>query len=116
HQDQQEKIETLARIQNYHMQMFAYYLSKLQSVRDGDGTLLDHMTIVYGSNMSNSNLHNHYPLPVVVAGGGSGTLRGNRHIKCADHTPMANLLVTILGKSGVSIDKMGDSTGTVADL
>jgi hypothetical protein len=98
------------------MQMFAYYLNKLRTTADGDGSLLDHSMILYGSNMSSSNLHNHFPLPTVLVGGGSGQLKGNRHMKYADHTPMTNLLITMLGKLGIAMDKVGDSTGTLADL
>jgi hypothetical protein len=110
HQNDPSKMATLARIQNYHMQMFAYYLAKLRSAKDGEGTLLDHSIVLYGSNMSNSNLHNHFPLPVVLAGGGGGT-KGDRHLKCPDETPMTNLLVSMLGKADVAIDRLGDSTG-----
>jgi hypothetical protein len=116
HQNDPEKIDTLTRIQNYHVQMFAYYLHKLRSVRDGDGTLLDHSMLLYGSNMSNSNLHNHFPLPVVLAGGAAGQVAGNRHLKYADRTPMTNLLATMLGKIDVPVDQVGDSTGTLSDL
>ncbi len=116
HEDRAEKLAALARIQNYHASMFAYYLKKLSSIADGDGTLLDHSMILYGSNMSDSNLHNHFPLPVVVAGGCNGQLQGSRHLKYPDHTPMTNLLVTLLGKAGISIGQLGDSTGTLTDL
>jgi hypothetical protein len=116
HQNEPAKIEALTRIQTYHMGLFAYYLNKLRSIPDGDGSLLDHTLILYGSNMSNSNLHNHFPLPVVVAGGGAGRMAGNRHLRCADHTPMTNLLVSLLGKAGVPLEKLGDSTGPLAEL
>jgi hypothetical protein len=116
HQDDSAKIDALTRVQTYHARMLAYYLEKLRSISDGDGTLLDHALILYGSNMSNSNLHNHYPLPVVLAGGASGRLQGNRHLKCAEETPMTNLLVSMMEKSGVPIERLGDSTGTIADL
>jgi hypothetical protein len=96
--------------------MFAYYLEKLRSTADGDGSLLDHALILYGSNMSSSNLHNHYPLPVVLAGGAAGRVAGNRHLKCAEETPMTNLLVSLLDKSGIPIERLGDSTGTIVDL
>jgi len=116
HQNEAPKIEALTRIQTYHMQMFAHYLDRLGSTPDGDGSLLDHSMILYGSNMSNSNLHNHFPLPVVLAGGGAGTLKGDRHLRYADHTPMTNLLMTMLGKVGVPMDKVGDSTGLLVEL
>jgi hypothetical protein len=116
HQDDPVKIDTLTRIQTYHASMFAYYLQKLRSTADGDGSLLDHSLILYGSNMSSSNLHNHYPLPVVLAGGAAGHLAGNRHLKCAEETPMTNLLVSLLDKSGIPIERLGDSTGTIVDL
>ena len=116
HQDDPVKIDALTRVQTYHARMLAYYLEKLRSISDGDGTLLDHALILYGSNMSNSNLHNHYPLPVVLAGGAAGGLQGNRHLKCAQETPMTNLLVSMLEKSGIPIDRLGDSTGTITDL
>ena len=116
HQNDPVKIDTLTRIQTYHMGMFAYYLDKLNSIPDGDGTLLDHSMILYGSNMSNSNLHNHFPLPAVLAGGGAGGVKGNRHLKYADYTPMTNLLMTMLGKLEVPMEKIGDSTGALAEL
>ena len=116
HQDDPVKIDTLTRIQTYHASMFAYYLERLRSTADGDGSLLDHSLILYGSNMSSSNLHNHYPLPVVLAGGAAGHVAGNRHLKCAEETPMANLLVSLLDKTGIPIERLGDSTGTIVDL
>jgi hypothetical protein len=116
HQNDAKKIEALTRIQNYHITMFAYYLNKLRSIPDGDGTLLDHTLLLYGSNMSNSNLHNHFPLPVLVAGGASGQLKGGRHLKYTDYTPMTNLLATMLDKIGVAEDHVGDSTGELMDL
>lgn len=116
HQDDPVKIDTLTRIQTYHASMFAYYLEKLRSTADGDGSLLDHSLILYGSNMSSSNLHNHYPLPVVLAGGAAGHVAGNRHLKCAEETPMTNLLVSLLDKTGIPIERLGDSTGTIVDL
>jgi hypothetical protein len=116
HQNDPKRIQALTRIQNYHVTMFAYYLNKLRSIPDGDGTLLDHTLLLYGSNMSNSNLHNHFPLPVLVAGGASGQLKGGRHLKYTDHTPMTNLLATMLDKIGVPEDRVGDSTGELMDL
>ena len=116
HQNKAEKIEKLVKIQNYHVTLFGEFLKKLQSTPDGDGSLLDHSVLLYGSNMSNSNLHNHFPLPNLVVGGGAGRLQGNRHIKCEDHTPMTNLLLALLDKGGVPMEKLGDSTGEMVDL
>ncbi len=116
HQNDPVKIAALTRIQNFHMQLFAYYLDKLRSTPDGDGTLLDHSMILYGSNMSNSNLHNHFPLPVLLVGGAGGRLAGNRHLKYADHTPMTNLLMSMLGKLDIPMEHLGDSSGTLAEL
>jgi len=116
HQNKADKIEKLVKIQMYHLGLFAEFLKKLQSTPDGDGSLLDHSILLYGSNMSNSNLHNHYPLPNLVLGGGAGKLAGNRHIKCEDHTPMTNLLLGVLDKAGVTMDKLGDSSGELVEL
>jgi hypothetical protein len=116
HENNAEKIDTLTRIQTYHMRMFAYYLDKLRNTPDGDGSLLDHSIILYGSNMSSSNLHNHFPLPTVLVGGAAGGLKGNRHMKYADHTPMTNLLLTMLNKLNIPMDTVGDSTGMLAEL
>ena len=116
HQNKPDKIEKLVKIQNYHVTLFGEFLKKLQSTPDGDGSLLDHSVLLYGSNMSNSNLHNHYPLPNMVVGGAAGRLKGNRHIKCADHTPMTNLLLAVLDKAGVTQEKLGDSTGELVEL
>lgn len=116
HEDRQEKLDALVRIQIYHVRQFAYFLEKLRSTPDGGGTLLDHSMLLYGSNMSNSNLHNHFPLPVLLAGGCGGRFLGNRHLKCPDRTPMTNLLVAILNKLDVPIDRLGDNTGVVTDL
>ena len=114
HQNRAEKMDKLVKIQNYHITLFAKFLEKLQATKDGDGTLLDHSTILYGSNMSNSNAHNHFPLPNLLIGGAMGNLKGGRHIKEPDHTPMANLLLTMLHKSGVQAESLGDSTGVIA--
>ena len=116
HQNKPEKIEKLLKIQSYHVGLFADFLKKLQSAPDGDGSLLDHAVILFGSNMSNSNLHNHFPLPNLVAGAGAGRLQGGRHLRYPDHTPMSNLLLTLLDKAGVPMDNLGDSTGRMAEL
>src|SRR6476661_4644579 len=111
HQNRPEKIEKLVRIQTYHIGLFAEFLKKLNSIQDGDGTLLDHSLILYGSNMSNSNVHNHFPLPNLVVGRAAGNHKGGRHLKYPDHTPMTNLVLSMLDKVGVPMDTLGDSTG-----
>ena len=115
HQDDPVKLAKLVKIQTYHVTLFAHFLEKLRSTPDGDGTLLDHSLILYGSSMSNSNLHNHKPLPILVAGG-QGGFRGGRHLKFAEDTPMANLLVSLLNRAGVPQDTVGDSIGTLAEV
>jgi hypothetical protein len=116
HQNRADKLEWLARIQAYHIGLFSEFLAKLDSIPDGEGSLLDNTILLYGSNMSNSNAHDHYPLPNVVVGGGRGKLKGGQHVMAEDHTPMTNLLVTLLAKSDVPVEKLGDSTGVIAEL
>jgi hypothetical protein len=116
HQNRPEKLEKLAKIQLYHIELFASFLQKLQSTADGDGTLLDHSLILYGSNMSNSNAHNHFPLPNLVVGGATGRHTGGRHLKYPDHTPMTNLILSMLDKVGVPMDALGDSTGSLVEV
>jgi len=111
HSNVRANMDKFALINKYHVEKLAYFLDKLQTTPDGDGTLLDHSMILYGSSMSNGNQHDHDPLPVVLAGGGSGQLKGGRHLTFAPHTPMSNLLLTMLDKLGVRQDKFGDSSG-----
>jgi hypothetical protein len=106
----------LARIQAFHIGLFGEFLAKLDATPDGDGSLLDNSVLLYGSNMSNSNAHDHYPLPNIVVGGGRGKLKGGQHILCAEHTPMTNLLVTMLDKADVPVETLGDSTGRIAEI
>jgi hypothetical protein len=115
HSNERKNMDQFAVINRYHVEMLGYFLQKLRATPDGDGTLLDHSMILYGSSLSDGNEHNFDPLPVVLAGGGSGTIRGGRHVRYAPHTPMSNLLLTMLDKMGVRIDAIGDSTGR-ADL
>ncbi len=112
HQDDPVKLAKLVKIQTYHVTLFAHFLEKLRSIPDGDGNLLDHSLILYGSSMSNSNLHNHKPLPILVA----GNVKGGRHLKFAEDTPMANLLVSLLNRAGVPQNQVGDSTGPLAEI
>jgi hypothetical protein len=116
HQNRAESMEKNVRIQTYNVGLFNYFLDRLKSTPDGDGTLLDNSVILYGSNMSNSNAHDHFPLPNVVVGGAAGKMQGGRHLRYPDHTPMANLLTTMLDKVGVHEEKLGDSTGLLTDL
>jgi hypothetical protein len=116
HQNRPDKIDKLVKIQTYHLTLFAKFLDTLRNTADGEGSLLDHSAILYGSNMSNSNAHNHFPLPSLVLGAGAGQIQGGRHLKFEDHTPMANLLVTLLEKTGVHQETLGDSTGRLVDL
>jgi hypothetical protein len=109
-------MEQNARIQTYNVGEFGYFLDRLRNTPDGDGSLLDHAAILYGSNMSNSNAHDHFPLPNLVVGGAAGRLKGGRHLRYPDHTPMTNLLVAMLDKVGVAQDSLGDSSGTLSDL
>ncbi len=116
HQNDPARLENLTKINTYHVGLLAHFLEKLRSTPDGDGNLLDHSLILYGSGMSNSNVHNHSPLPVVVAGGAAGKMKGGRHLKYPENTPMSNLLLSILDKAGVPQQSVGDSTGPLTDL
>jgi hypothetical protein len=116
HSNQAAKIDKNAKIQTYHTGLFAQFLEKMRATPEGDSNLLDNSVILYGSNMSNSNAHNHFPLPTLVVGGGAGKLKGGRHLKQPDRTPMTNLLLTLLDKVGVPMERLGDSTGTVEAL
>jgi hypothetical protein len=116
HQNNPERLAQLTRIQTFHVELWSSLLEKLRATPDGDGNLLDHSLILYGGAMSNSNVHNHAPLPIVVAGGALGTMKGGRHLMYPENTPMANLLLTILNKAGIPQDSVGDSTGTLSDV
>jgi hypothetical protein len=108
-------VENFAKINRYHVSLLSYFLEKLRNTPDGDGNLLDHSMILYGSAMGDSNVHNHKRVPMLLAGHASGTLQGNLHVRCTDGTPQANLLLTMLHKLGVDDAEMvGDSTGTIA--
>jgi hypothetical protein len=111
HGDQPELIARMSKINRYHTQLFAKYLDRLRATPDGDGTLLDHMTILYGSGISNSNRHSGDNLPILLMGGGAGRLKGGRHIAYTDKPSMANLLVTLMDKMDVPVERLGGSTG-----
>jgi len=116
HGNDPEKIARMAKINAFHVSLFAYYIDRLKSTPDGDGTLLDHSVVLYGSGMGNPNVHDHVNLPIIVAGGGAGRIKGGRHIKYAEPTPLANLHLTLLEKVGVRLDKFADSQGKVDEL
>jgi hypothetical protein len=117
HANDLERINKLVKIQTWHVEKFAEFLAKMAATPDGDGTLLDHSIFMYGSNMSNSDLHNNYPEPNIVVGGGNGKMKlGGQHIVLAERTPIANLHLTLLQKVGLERDKFGDSTGVIAGV
>ena len=113
HNNQPELVERMSRINRYHTELFSRYLAKLRATPDGDGTLLDNMTILYGSGISNSTRHSGQNLPILVMGGGAGTLRGGQHLTYSDEPGMANLLVTLMDKLGLPVDRIGASTGAL---
>jgi len=116
HQNDPEKMAKCAKIQQYHLKLFADYLEKLRNTPDGDGSLLDHVMILYGAAISNSDRHTHGPLPTLLVGGGAGTLKGGRHLVYPEHTPLTNLQLTMLNLLGVPTEKLGDSTGQFKEL
>jgi Protein of unknown function (DUF1552) len=114
HGDIPELIARMSKINRYHAELFSRYLARLRATPDGDGSLLDHMTILYGGGISNSNKHAGDNLPILLVGGGAGTLKGGRHVKVADKISMANLLVTIMDKMGAPVERVGASTGKLS--
>jgi hypothetical protein len=114
HGERAETIEDQAKINRYHLTMLAYFADKLKHTPDGDGTLLDHSLVLYGSPMGDGNVHGHRRVPLVLLGHANGALQGNRHVLEKDRTPQANVLLTVLQKLGVDVQQVGDSTGTVA--
>jgi hypothetical protein len=113
HANDLSRIEKLVKIQTWHVERFAAFVKKLDGIKDGDGTLLDHAMFLYGSNMSNSDRHNGYPLPTILVGGGNGRLRGSQHIAPAEPTALANLHLTILDRINARQESFGDSTGLI---
>ena len=110
------KLEKLAKINTFHVSLFGYYLDRLSSTRDGDGSLLDHCALLCGSGMGNPDVHDHLNLPILVAGGAAGRLAGGRHVKYDEPVPLANLHLTLLDKVGVQLPSFGDSTGRIDEL
>jgi Protein of unknown function (DUF1552) len=114
HQGDPEKIEKTVKINTFHIKMLSYYLDKLRSTPDGDGSLLDHSMILYGAALSDANLHLYTDLPLLLAGGGGGSIKGGVHIRYPNRTPLANLLLTMLDKAGIPrVEKLGDSKGRI---
>ena len=111
HEYDAHKIATMAKINVFHATLFAAYLKRLRETADGDGSLLDHIVMLYGCGMSDSNAHSPVNVPVLVLGGGSGTLQGGRHLKYSGDPPLANLMVTVVDKLGIPLEKLGNSTG-----
>jgi hypothetical protein len=111
HQNNPERLDKYAKINTYHVELFAYFLDKLRQTPDGDGTLLDHALLLYGGGISDGDKHSHLDLPLMLVGGSDGRVKGGRHLKYASGTPMNNLLLSVLDKVGVRTDQFGDATG-----
>jgi hypothetical protein len=116
HTNEPEKLAKLAKINGYHVSLFAYFLEKLKSTSDGEGSLLDHSMYLIGSGMGNPDVHDHENLPIVVAGGGAGKLKGGRHVRYREFTPLANVHLTLLEKAGVRLDTFADSNARVEEM
>jgi uncharacterized protein DUF1552 len=114
HDNNPEKLAKVAKIDAYHIQQLAYFIGKLRDTQDGDGTLLDHSMLLYGAGISNGNVHDHSPLPILLCGGGAGQLQGGRHIVFKDEPPLSNVVRSVLDKAGVHADHLGESTGVAA--
>ncbi|HTR01139.1 MAG TPA: DUF1552 domain-containing protein, partial [Candidatus Acidoferrum sp.] len=113
HNNNPSNLAKLTQLQTWHSAQIARFMDKLSKISDGENTLLQNSMFLYGGNMSNSNNHDHYPLPSVVLGGGAGKLKGNQHIKFDEPTPLANLLLTMLQRAGAPLTEFGDSTGSI---
>ena len=116
HANNKDRIEKLVKVQTYHVQRFADFIDKLAKTPDGEGSLLDHSLLMYGSNMSNSDRHNNYPLPILLAGGANGQLKGGQHVNLPEYTSFSNLHLTVLNKAGLEQKSIGDSTGEIAGV
>ena len=113
HGEDPKRIDGFSKINQYHVKMLAHFVDRLAKTPDGQGTLLDHSMVLYGTNMGNPNQHLHYDVPHVIVGGVNGKFKGGRHLAYPERTPMTNLLVSMLGKSGIQTDRLGDNNGTV---
>jgi hypothetical protein len=117
HQNNAERITAVVKINTYHVQLLAHFLEQLKATPDGEGSLLDNAMVLYGSSLADGNAHTHHNLPLVLAGGGSGSIKPGRHVRYSKDTPMNNLLLSMLDRAGVtSVEKLGDSTGRLGRL
>jgi hypothetical protein len=116
HGNDPAKIARMAKINQFHVSLFSEFLAKLKGTKEGNGTLLDNSLYLYGSGMGNPNVHDHTNLPVIVAGGAAGGMKGGRHVRFDKVTPLANLHLTLLDKVGVRLDKFADSSGKLDEL
>jgi hypothetical protein len=116
HANNKDRITKLVKIQRYHVERFAEFVDKLAKIPDGENSLLDNSLLMYGSNMSNSDRHNNYPLPNILVGGACGGLRGGQHVNSPEYTPLANLHLTVVNKAGLDLKSISDSTGEIAGV
>ena len=116
HGGNEEKKAKIANINRFHIEQFAYFLKKLKSIKEGEGTLLDNCMIAYGGAIGDGNRHNHDDLPVLLAGKGGGAIQTGRHLQFPKNTPMTNLYLTMMERMGAPIPRLGDSTGPLQDL
>jgi hypothetical protein len=113
HGNNPEKMKNYTKLHTYHVETLTYYLNKLKSIPDADGNLLDNTVVLFGSGMSDGNVHNNFNVPVIVVGGQALRIKGNRHSKYAKGTPLANLMLGILDRYGVEAERFGDSTSEI---
>lgn len=116
HRDDKDKIADLQKIDSFHVQQFAYFLKRMSETKDGNGSLLDHSMLILGSGLGDGNRHRHDELPIVLAGGGSGTIRNGRHIQLKTETPLNNLFLSMFHRMGVKADSFGDSNGLLKEI
>ncbi|MDA0282945.1 MAG: DUF1552 domain-containing protein [Planctomycetota bacterium] len=116
HRDDKQKVADLQKIDGFHVEQFAYFLKRMNETKDGDGSLLDHSMLVLGSGLGDGNRHRHDELPIVLAGGGSGTIKNGRHIRLKDETPLNNLFLSMFHRAGVKADSFGDSKGPLKEI
>lgn len=116
HANDRGRLEKLVKIQTWHMERFSDFLAKMAETPDGEGSLLDNSMFLYGSNMSNSDMHNNYPLPNILVGKGAGTIKGGQHIELPERTPIANMQLTMLHRAGIEYESFADSTGAISQV